>query len=282
MTIRSDALWLITGTSSGLGRSLARAVIAQGYRLLATARDVASLEALTALAPDRVRALALDVRDPRAVKAAVEAGESWGGIDVLVNNAGHGYLAAVEEGEDDKIREVFEVNFFAAAALIRAVLPGMRHRRRGHIVNVTSVAGLVGRITTAYYAASKFALEGLSDGLADEVKEFGIEVTLVEPGPIRTAFAGRSIRQSPVHPAYERTAGVRRKSHLASDGRQAGDPDKMASLMIAAIQHATPPRRLILGNAALAVVSAKLDQVRSDLEAYRDASSKTDMDDAPA
>ncbi len=179
--------------------------------MAATARDPRSLDALTSAYGKRVLALPLDVTDNTEIVRTVQATEAaFGGIDVLVNNAGYGYMAAIEEGEEAEIRSLFDTNVFGLAAVTRAVLPGMRVRKRGWVVNITSIGGLVGNPAAGYYAASKFAVEGLSDALSKEGAPLGIKVLIVEPGPFRTDWAGRSMRQSPEIAAYAETAGARR------------------------------------------------------------------------
>ncbi|MGE0231237.1 MAG: oxidoreductase [Flavobacteriaceae bacterium] len=276
MPLPQDALWLITGCSSGLGAALAREAVGRGYRVAATARDPASLQPLLALAPDRLYPLALDVADAASIERAAQAVGRIGPVHVLVNNAGHGYAATAEEGKDDAIRQLFEVNFFGAAALIRAILPAMRENGAGHIVNVSSIAGIRGNPGSAYYAASKFALEGLSDALADEVSGFGIGVMLLEPGPVRTDFAGRSMVVSPAIDAYAGIAGMRERMKRLH-GHQRGDPARIAALVADALESPAPPRRLVIGKAALEIAGQKLDQIRADIDAWRDRSAATDF-----
>ncbi|MGA7817115.1 MAG: oxidoreductase, partial [Caballeronia sp.] len=199
MSIASSAspVWFITGCSTGFGREIAQAVLARGWRAVVTARDPDTVADLASTYPDRALPLKLDVTSPDAVAAAVaQVKSAFGRIDVLVNNAGYGYLSAVEEGEDNEVRAMFEVNFFGAVSAIKAVLPVMREQGAGHIVNITSVGGLVGNPGSGYYAATKFALEGLGEALARETAELGIKVTTVEPGPFRTDWAGRSLKQT--------------------------------------------------------------------------------------
>ena len=189
--------WLITGCSTGLGRSLAEAVIGAGHNAVVTARDVARVTDLADATPERVLAVALDVTNPGQVASAVQqADERFGGIDVLVNNAGYGYRAAVEEGDDADVRTLFETHFFGTVAMIKAVLPGMRARRSGAIVNISSIGAQLTPVGSGYYSAAKAAIEGLSGSLHDELAPLGISVTVVEPGAFRTDFAGRSLMQS--------------------------------------------------------------------------------------
>src|ERR1039458_1904132 len=209
-TSTSDSpVWFVTGCSTGLCREFVRGALAHGFRVVATGRDPKKLDGLTAGHEDKAKVLALDVTNADQIKDAVsEVERAFGRIDVLVNNAGYGYLAAVEEGEEKDIHAIFETNFFGLAAMIRAVLPGMRARRHGYIVNIASVGGIVGFAGSGYYAATKFAVEGLSESLAQEVEPLGIHVLVVEPGPFRTDWAGRSLKQSPnVIGDYEDSAG---------------------------------------------------------------------------
>ena len=197
MAANTSPVWFITGCSSGFGQELARQVLQRGWHAVVTARDKRRLGEFEALAGGRCLALDLDVTVAQQIGAAVQAAERhFGAIDVLVNNAGYGYQASAEEGDDAAIRAMFETNVFGLFALTRAALPGMRLRRSGHVINITSVAGLVGFAGSGFYAASKHAVEGWSDALAAEVRPLGIKVTCVEPGPFRTEFAGRSIPES--------------------------------------------------------------------------------------
>src|SRR4029453_6271902 len=218
--------WLITGCSTGLGRALADAVIAAGHNAVVTARDVGKVADLAADNADRVLALSLDVTDTAQVtKVVSQAEEKFGGIDVLVNNAGYGYRAAVEEGDDSDIRTLFETQSCGAVPMIKAVLPGMRARRSGAIVNVSTIGVQIMPAGSGYYAASKAALEGMSGALRAELQPLGISVTVVEPGAFRTDFAGRSLTQSStVIDDYADTAGKRRKEHDTMHGTQPGDP----------------------------------------------------------
>jgi NAD(P)-dependent dehydrogenase (short-subunit alcohol dehydrogenase family) len=247
--------WLITGCSTGLGRALADAVIAAGHNAVVTARDVAKVADLADTAAQRVLPVALDVTEPEQIAAAVQrAHERFGGVDVLVNNAGYGYRAAVEEGDDAEVRTLFETHFFGTIAMVKAVLPGMRTRRSGAIVNISSIGATVTPVGSGYYAAAKAAIEGLSGALRGELAPLGISVTVVEPGAFRTDFAGRSLVQSAtVIDDYADTAGQRRKENDTMDGNQAGDPAKAASAIIAAVESNEPPGFLLLGPDALAL-----------------------------
>ena len=260
--------WLITGCSTGLGRALAEAVIAAGHNAVVTARDAARVADLADRATDCVLALPLDVTDPGQVTSAVRQGEDkFGGIDVLVNNAGYGYRAAVEEGDEPDVRTLFETHFFGVVAMIKAVLPGMRARRSGAIVNISTIGVQIMPVGSGYYAASKAALEAMSGALHAELKPLGISVTVVEPGAFRTDFAGRSLTQSStVIDDYADTAGKRRKEHDTAHGSQPGDPAKAAQAIITAVQSEQPPAFLLLGTDALTtyrrLATARLDAIQ--------------------
>ena len=273
-------VWLITGSSSGLGRALAEHALKRGDRVAVTARDAASVADLVAAHGDRALALRLDVTDAASVAAAVEAAEKeFGRIDVLVNNAGYGYLAAVEEGEDAAVRALYDTNVHGVVTVLKAVLPGMRARRRGRIVNVSSFGGLAAFAATGYYHATKFALEGLSESLAAEVAPLGIAVTIVEPGGLRTQWAGSSMRQSGTSLAdYEPTAGKRRASTLAVSGRLPGDPARAAAAIAATVDAGTPPLRLLLGSDALAGARARLDRLRDEIDANEELTRSSDLE----
>ncbi len=266
MTTRT---WFITGCSTGFGRAIALAALERGDNVVATARDSASLRELSAAHPGRVLPLDLDVTDAERVRSAVaQAIERFGAIDVLVNNAGYGYRSAVEEADPADVAELFDTNLFGPIELIKSVLPGMRARRSGAIVNISSVAAVFSFPGSGYYSATKFALEGLSEGLRKEVEPLGIRVLLVEPGAFRTDFAGRSLRQSAVPiDDYAATAGVRRKEHDHSSGAQPGDPDRAAQAIIAAVEGPEPPFRLVLGSDAVDLVRAALLARLAELDA---------------
>ena len=270
--------WLITGCSSGLGRSLAQAVLEHGDNAVVTARQLSAVRGMAASWPDTALALPLDVTDREEIAQAVRQAEArFGGIDVLVNNAGHGYRAAVEEADEIEVDELFATNFFGPVALIKTVLPGMRKRCKGTIVNLSSIAARATAPGSGYYSATKCALEGLSNGLREEVGPFGIHVIVVEPGQFRTDFSGRSLRQSRATIAdYAETAGLRRIEHDTTDGHQQGDPAKGALLIINAVEAPDPPSLLLLGSAAVRVVSGALDADRAQVEAWKEDSMTTD------
>jgi NAD(P)-dependent dehydrogenase (short-subunit alcohol dehydrogenase family) len=254
-SIKEDTpVWFITGCSSGLGRALAERVLRHGHRCVASARKLSQIEPLVAPFPETGLAIELDVTDAAARERAVGAAEAkFGRIDVLVNNAGHGYNAAIEEGEEPVVRAMFETNVFALAAMMRRVLPGMRARKHGHIVNLSSIGGLNGNPGTGYYCATKFAVEGLSQSLASEARHLGIRVTIVEPGPFRTDFQGRSMTvPGTTLPEYAETAGARRELLRKSSGNQPGDPCRAAYAIIKAVESSDPPLHLVLGKDGLA------------------------------
>ncbi len=284
MSELSTPVWFITGCSTGFGRDLARLVLNRGWRAVVTARDAARVADLAKGAEDRTLPLALDVTDAGQVAAAVADAEArFGRIDVLVNNAGYGYQSAIEEGEDDAIRAQFEANVFGLFALTRAVLPGMRARSRGHVLNITSVAGFIGFPGSGYYAASKHAVEGFSDALAAETAPLGIKVTCVEPGPFRTDWAGRSLKQTPTRIAdYAETAGARLKATAAYSGTQPGDPVRAGEAMIRAVESPEPPRHLVLGAFGYDAVTTRLKQRLAEIERWRDTSLGADFPKDPA
>jgi NAD(P)-dependent dehydrogenase (short-subunit alcohol dehydrogenase family) len=284
MTNDAKPVWFITGCSTGFGRDLVTLLLEQGYRVVATARDVTKLTALVAGQEDHALALPLDVTDSKAITSAVAQAEArFGQIDVLVNNAGYGYLAAIEEGEDAPVRAMFEANFFGLVDMTKAVLPGMRARKRGHIVNLSSIGGLVSFGATGYYHATKFAVEGLSGSLAIELAPLGIKVVLVEPGPFRTDFAGRSIAQSKTEIAdYAETAGLRRKQTFARSGKQQGDPVRAAQAIIDVVAAPHPPLHLLLGAPALELARKGLESKKHDFDAWEKTTLGADYPDATA
>ena len=272
--------WLITGCSTGLGRALAEAVLAAGQNAVVTARDAGKVADLATNNSDRVLPLALDVTDSTQVMDAVsQAEEKFGHIDVLVNNAGYGYRAAVEEGDESDIRQLFETQFIGAVAMIKAVLPGMRARRSGAIVNISTIGVQIMPAGSGYYAASKAALEAMSGALHGELKPLGISVTVIEPGGFRTDFAGRSLTQSStVIDDYAETAGKRRKEHDTAHGTQPGDPAKAAKAIIAAVESDEPPAFLLLGNDALNTYRRINEATLDTINKWEHLSTSTDID----
>jgi NAD(P)-dependent dehydrogenase (short-subunit alcohol dehydrogenase family) len=272
--------WLITGCSTGLGRALAELLIARGERVFATARNPKQLEDLVA-GHDNAHALKLDVTsagDVRAVTAAVEAA---GGVDVLVNNAGYGYLTAFEEGDEAGYRAQFETNMFGLIAMTKAVLTAMRERGQGHIVNIASVGGLVGNPGSSYYAATKFGVVGLSEALSKEVGALGIKVTVVEPGPFRTDWAGRSLQSASQRiDAYAKTVHERLDQVAQYSGHQPGDPIRAAEAIIKAVDSDAPPLNLVLGAPGLAMAREKLTRLAAELDKWEEVTLSADYPDA--
>jgi NAD(P)-dependent dehydrogenase (short-subunit alcohol dehydrogenase family) len=279
MSQKNSLAWFITGCSSGFGRELTKVVLARGYRAAVTARNTKQVEDLVAGHEDRTLALPLDVTDPAQVAESVQhAEEHFGGIDVLVNNAGIGYFAAVEESEEKDIRRMFEIDFFGLARMIHAVLPGMRKRRRGHIVNLASICGLAPVPSLGYYCGAKFAVEGLSECLAMEVGPLGIKVTLVEPSAFRTEWAGRSANEASLEIAdYAATAGAVRRQMREQSGNQPGDPVRAASAIIQAVEAPNPPLHLLLGKDALRMAQEKLNVLRRDFDTWKNVTVGADF-----
>ncbi|WP_214401625.1 oxidoreductase [Pseudonocardia lacus] len=271
--------WLITGCSTGLGRALAEAVLAAGHRAAVTARDAGAVRDLVEAHPESALGLALDVTDPDQVDDAVRrTRERFGGVDVLVNNAGYGYRAAVEEADDTDVQRLFATNFHGAVAMIKAVLPDMRARRAGTIVNISSIGAQACPPGSGYYAATKAALEAMTGSLRKELLPLGITALSVEPGGFRTDFAGRSLTQSAEAIAdYADTAGRRRKENDTVHGTQPGDPAKAAEAVIAAVAAPEPPALLLLGSDAVASADAILDARRAELDTWRELSTSTDF-----
>jgi NAD(P)-dependent dehydrogenase (short-subunit alcohol dehydrogenase family) len=278
----AQPVWFITGCSSGFGLELARLLVDSKSRVVVTARDSSTVADLIKGAEETALALDLDVTDNRQISQAVAAAEAkFGRIDILVNNAGYGYQSTVEEGREEQVRAEFDVNVFGLFAMTQAVLPGMRERRSGHIINITSVGGLVGFACSGYYAASKHAVEGWSDSLAAEVRPLGISVTCVEPGPFRTDWAGRSLQQTPTNiDDYTGTAGKRLAGTLLAHGNQPGDPVRAAAAMISVAQLPAPPRHLVLGAWGHAVVLHKMQARLDEIEKFRDMALATDYPEA--
>jgi NAD(P)-dependent dehydrogenase (short-subunit alcohol dehydrogenase family) len=274
----ASPVWFITGCSTGFGRELALAVLARGWRCVATARNKATLADLAPEAGERLLRVSLDVTDQAQIDAAVAlAQKQFGAIDVLVNNAGYGYQSSIEEGDEREIRAQFDANTFGLFAMTRAVLPGMRAHRRGHVINITSVAGLAGFPGSGYYAASKHAVEGFSDALLAEAGPLGIKVTCVEPGPFRTDWAGRSLIQTPSHIAdYAETAAARMARTAQGSGHQPGDPVRAAQAMIRITEAEKPPRHLVLGAFGVDAVANRLRAALEEIEAWREVSLGTD------
>ena len=276
MNTRENRVFFVTGCSTGFGRHIAEHLLEQGQRVVVTARKTDKVADLAR--PGQSLVLALDVSDAAQCKAAVaQALAQFGRLDVLVNNAGVGYFAAVEETSQEQARQLIEVNFFGAANMIHAVLPSMRARRSGCIVNLTSIGGISGFEAVGYYSASKFALEGLSDTLAKELGPLGVKVITVEPSGFRTEWAGSANETDSPIADYDITAGKARRAYHASVGKQAGDPRRAAAAIFQAVCAERPPRYLLLGNEAMEVGMAKLEEMRADFTAWEKVSRSADF-----
>ena len=276
-TLTSHSVWFITGCSTGFGRELARQLLARGSPVVVTARHPGELSEFAA--QNSALVLELDVTNPAQIAAAVAAAQArFGHIDVLVNNAGIGYFAAIEEGEDTEIRRMFDVNVFGMGAVIQAILPGMRARRQGFIVNISSIGGLRSFPAIGWYNATKFAVEGLSAALWQEVEPLGIHVMVVEPSGFRTDWAGRSAHESKLRIAdYADTAGKARHGVRAVSGHQDGDPVRAIAAIIKVVEGANPPHHLLLGNDAYDGAMATLLELREDFKAWEEVSRGADF-----
>ena len=276
---KASRVWFITGASTGFGRLLAEAMLLRGERVVATARDENKVIDFTDRYPQTALALELDVTEKDHIAAGVQdAMDGFGRIDVLVNNAGYGLVGAAEEASDEEIERVIATNVFGLVDVTRAVLPHMREQKSGHIVNLSSIAGLVGGQGLSYYNLTKFAVEGFSEGLAAEVKPLGIRVTIIEPGPFRTDFLGRSAAIAKERIGdYDATAGVARKYFETQAGMQKGDPQKAVEAMMAVVDSTDPPLRLMLGSNALTRVETKLKAWQQEIDQYRDVTLGADF-----
>ena len=270
--------WLITGVSSGLGLAFAQAALTAGHTVIGTVRNDADGARFAALAPGRAHAMALDVSDFDAIEPAVaRMRRQVGAIDVLVNNAGYGHEGTLEESPLKDLRRQFDVNVFGAVAMIKAVLPQMRERRTGHIVNITSMAGLVALPGISYYSGSKFALEGISASLAQEVAQFGVRVTALAPGSFRTDWAGRSMVRAHRHVAdYDALFDPIRQARAAKSGRQSGDPERAAQILLDIVNDAQAPPNLVLGSDALRLVRERVAGLSAALERWQPVSLASD------
>jgi NAD(P)-dependent dehydrogenase (short-subunit alcohol dehydrogenase family) len=271
--------WFITGASSGFGRAFAEHALSLGDNVVATARAPAKLQALVALAPDRVLAARLDVDQPGDAQAAIDAAVArFGRVDILINNAGYGVVGALEETPDTELRAIMDTNFFGAMAVIRAALPVLRTQRAGAVVNISSLGGQLSYPGFSAYSASKFALEGASEALAQEVAPFGIKVLIVEPGQFRTDLAGAGMRHMPILDAYQDTVGPTRVFAHDMHGTQAGDPRKAAAAIVRALEAEQTPLRLQLGADAIDAVRGHAQVLLADLTAWEAVSAATAYD----
>jgi NAD(P)-dependent dehydrogenase (short-subunit alcohol dehydrogenase family) len=272
-------VWLITGCSTGFGRELARTVLDRGYRAVVTARNVDAVRDLAEGREGQALALALDVTDAEQAEHVVRAAEAeFGRIDVLVNNAGIGYFGAIEESDETEVRRMFEVNVFGLARMIHVVLPGMRARRSGHVVNIASIGGLRAFPAVGYYNATKFAVVGLSEALALEVEPLGIKVTIVEPSGFRTDWAGSSMSINEPGPDYEGTVG--QMIRLNRDHTPVGDPAKAAAAILRIVDEPEPPLRLALGNDAVDMIRAADEAKLAEIDRWEELGRSADFEDA--
>jgi len=272
-------VWFITGCSTGFGRALATNLLENGYRVAVTARDSAKVEDLVAINDQNALAIALDVTDKEQVAAAVaKAEEHFGHIDVLVNNAGFGYFGAIEESDEAEVRSMFEANFWGLAEMTRAVLPKMRDRRSGTIVNISSIGGFVSFPGLGYYHATKYAVNGFSEALKKEVEPLGIKVVLVQPSGFRTDWAGRSANDAPSTIGdYAETAGTNQAAIRGYSGNQPGDPARAAKAIVQAVEADEPPFFFLLGKAALKNARLKLDALKADFDKWADVTEGADF-----
>jgi len=276
--ITLEKIWLITGCSSGFGRVLAEAALSRGDKVVATAREPASLAGLVERHQGLVRTIGLDVTVAgAAARAVMLAEEAFGRLDILVNNAGYGFIGAIEEATPGEYRPVFETNVFGLIEVTRAALPALRKSGAGCIVNISSGAGIVGAAGFGIYNATKFAVEGLSEALAQEVGPLGIAVIIVEPGPFRTEFLGRSITAAKAElPAYAKTVGARAYRD-SNHGKQAGDPNKAATIILKAVDAEKPPLHLPLGKRAYSIIRAKFAAFAETMDKWEAEATATDF-----
>jgi len=272
-------VWFITGCSTGFGRALATNLLENGYRVAVTARNADKVADLVAIDPANALAIALDVTDKQQVADAVaKAEEHFGHIDVLVNNAGFGYFGSIEESDEAEVRSMFEANFWGLAEMTRAVLPKMRERRSGTIVNISSIGGFVSFPGLGYYHATKYAVNGFSEALKKEVEPLGIKVVLVQPSGFRTDWAGRSANDAPSTIAdYAETAGTNQANIRGYSGNQPGDPVRAAKAIIQAVESDEPPFYFLLGKAALKNARLKLDALKADFDKWADVTEGADF-----
>ena len=272
-------VWFVTGCSTGFGRELAKHLLENDYKVVVTARNVDKVDDLVAINEENALAINLDVTDNAQVAHAVaKAEEHFGKIDVLVNNAGFGYFGSIEESEEQEVRAMFEANFWGLAEMTRAVLPKMRERKNGTIVNISSIGGLVGFPGVGYYNATKFAVNGFSEALQKELKPLGINVIIVEPSGFRTDWAGRSANEAINTIAdYAETAGANQAAIRGYSGNQPGDPVRAAKAIVEAVESANPPLNLLLGKAALKNARLKLESLKQDFDTWAETSEGADF-----
>ena len=272
-------VWLITGCSTGFGRALAIEVLAQGYSAAVASRNINDVEDIVSRYPETALAVSLDVTSGAEITAAVEKTIAhFAQIDVLVNNAGIGYFGAIEESEEAEVRRMFEINVFGLAKMIQEVLPHMRKRRIGHILNIASIGGLRSFPGVGFYNATKYAVDGLSESLSKELAPLGIKVTIIAPSGFRTDWAGRSAKDSNIRIADYATTAEKNKGDIrAYSGNQPGDPVRAAKAMIAVTESANPPLRLLLGAAALKGARLKLEELKHDFDTWAEVTVGADF-----
>lgn len=278
-TPATQPIWFITGCSTGFGRDLAAKTLALGYPTVVTARNPKTLEAFTEQYGDLALVLQLDVTQPEQVQAAVKAAtDKFGRIDVLVNNAGIGYFGSFEESDLNEVRKMVDINVWGLVDMTRAVLPQMRKQKHGTIVNVSSIGGIIAFPGVSFYHATKFAVEGMSESMSHELAPLGIKVLIVEPGPFRTDWAGRSANEAPRTIAdYVGTAQARTDTMRGYSGKQPGDPVRAAEAIIQAVESKDPPLRLLLGKAAVTNARVKIDALRKDFDGWEAVSVGADF-----
>jgi NAD(P)-dependent dehydrogenase (short-subunit alcohol dehydrogenase family) len=271
-------VWFITGTSTGFGRTLAELLIKKGAKVVATARDLSKIEDLELLAPERVKAVQLDVQNEEAAKQAIQSAvDAFGRIDVVVNNAGYGLIGALEELALAEIRDQFETNVFGVLHVTKAAIPLFRDQQTGHFINISSVGGVIGSAGVGIYNSSKFALEGISEALAEELAPLGVKTTIIEPGAFRTDWAGRSlVRSNPIED-YEQTAGATRQRIVSNNGKQKGDPRILAEILVRIAEEKNPPLRLPLGTDVYDRIRLKLEGQLEDLHQWKELTLSTDF-----
>lgn len=271
-------IWLITGCSTGFGREIAKEALEQGNKVIVTARNTADIQDIVNAHPDNAIAVRLDVTNSGDITQVVEkAVDTFGRIDVLVNNAGIGYFGAIEESEEEEIRKMFDINFFGLANMTKAVLPVMRKQRSGHIINISSVGGLVGFPAVGFYNATKFAVDGFSESLAKETAPLNIKVTIIAPSGFRTDWAGRSANNAKkVIEDYQLTAGQNKDNIRNASGSQPGDPIRAAKSIIHITEVENPPLRLLLGNGALRGARNKIKELEKDIDQWENVTIDAD------
>ena len=280
--MENKKVWFITGCSTGFGRELAKHLLENDYRVAVTAREIEKVRDLVAIKPENALAIALDVTDKAQVENSVaQAEQHFGRIDVLVNNAGIGYFGAIEESDEQEVRRMFEINFWGLSAMTREVLPKMRTRKSGFIVNISSIGGFFSFPTVGYYNATKYAVNGFSEALKKEVEPLGIKVIIVMPSGFRTDWAGRSANETDnTIDDYAQTAGANKNSIRGYSGKQPGDPVRAAIAIVAAVEAENPPLHLLLGKAALKNARLKLDNLKQEFDAWAETSEGADFSES--